>query len=114
MNQLRTLHSMCQLKLHTLIKSYLQKKEKTNGGYKHNKVSHGIFNLMRNLIAVLVTAVGFLFLLKLKWPKNKTFYLQKAFRSLSFISLFFFGNSVLFSNWAWKFLEFFHLTLKWF
>ena len=23
----------------------LQQKEKTNSGYKHNKVSHGIFNL---------------------------------------------------------------------
>ena len=29
---------------------------------------------MRNLIVMFVTAVCFLFLLKLKWPKNKNFY----------------------------------------
>ena len=29
---------------------------------------------MRNLIAMFVTAVCFLFLLKLKWPKNRNIY----------------------------------------
>ena len=29
---------------------------------------------MRNLIVMFLTAVCFLFLLKLKWPKNKNFY----------------------------------------
>ena len=47
-------------------RSLFQEKEKTSSGYKHNnKVSHGIFT-MRNLIVMFVTAVCFLFLLKLK------------------------------------------------
>ena len=39
---------------------------------------------MRNLIVMFVTAVCFLFLLKLKWPKNKEFYeLNEIFRGNS-------------------------------
>ena len=34
---------------------------------------------MRNLIVMFVNAVCFLFLLKLKWPKNKTFYDKLTF-----------------------------------
>ena len=35
---------------------------------------HQVKYTMRNLIVMFVTAVCFLFLLKLKWPKNKNFY----------------------------------------